>query len=136
MRTLLNPAALTSSNVLSTTGGLFHDPSLGIASSVLPRFHPGLMALTKSAAETSAKVPGHADGAALALALAEEDEDLAEVVDCAELDARAVLDVIVTVGLEVVVVRRVVGEGELVPSRHCEYPGVLWLADRLGLLRL
>lgn len=44
MRTLLNPLALMSANVEATTGGLFHEPSVGIASSVFPKFHPGFSA--------------------------------------------------------------------------------------------
>jgi hypothetical protein len=39
---------LTSSNVLPTTGGLFQDPSVSIASRVLPKFQPGLIAVKNS----------------------------------------------------------------------------------------
>lgn len=38
--TPLKPAALISSNVFSSTGGLFHFPSPPTASKVLPRFQP------------------------------------------------------------------------------------------------
>jgi hypothetical protein len=38
---LLNPLAWISEKVMGWTGGLFQEPSVGIASRVLPRFHPG-----------------------------------------------------------------------------------------------
>jgi hypothetical protein len=44
-----------SSNVLSTTGGLFQLPSVGIASSVLPTFQPGLRAARKAEAVIDVK---------------------------------------------------------------------------------
>ena len=50
-----------SSNVLATTGGLFQDPSVSTASSVLPRFQPGFRAEKKVWAVTGVKevVVGH-----------------------------------------------------------------------------
>jgi hypothetical protein len=44
-----------SSNVLLTTGGLFHDPSVSMASRVLPTFQPGLMLAMNFVAEMEAK---------------------------------------------------------------------------------
>jgi hypothetical protein len=40
-RMLLNPLAWISAKIMGWTGGLFQEPSVGIASRVLPRFHPG-----------------------------------------------------------------------------------------------
>jgi hypothetical protein len=40
-RMLLNPLAWISAKVMGWTGGLFQEPSVGVASRVLPRFHPG-----------------------------------------------------------------------------------------------
>jgi hypothetical protein len=50
-----------SSKVEPTTGGLFQDPSVSVASRVLPRFHPGLIASKNLPAETGEKdeVEGH-----------------------------------------------------------------------------
>ena len=50
-----------SSKVAATTGGLFHEPSVSIASSVLPRFQPGFKAAKKFEAEMAlnAGVAGH-----------------------------------------------------------------------------
>lgn len=55
----MKPAALASSKVAPTTGGLFQEPSVGTASNVLPKFHPGLIAATQFAAESCEKVPLH-----------------------------------------------------------------------------
>lgn len=57
MRTLLKPAFFTSVKVEATTGGLFQEPSLGVASRVFPRFQPGWRAATKSDAEMALNVP-------------------------------------------------------------------------------
>ncbi len=48
---LLKPLALIASKVDGTTGGLFQDPSVGVASSVLPKFHPGLRRANASVAD-------------------------------------------------------------------------------------
>jgi len=47
----------------ATTGGLFQDPSVSTASSVLPRFQPGLRAAKKEGAEREVKevVGGHVE---------------------------------------------------------------------------
>jgi hypothetical protein len=60
-RTPLYPDFLMSSNVAATTGGLFQLPSVSIASSVLPTFHPGLMLAKNFAAVMVAKdeLEGH-----------------------------------------------------------------------------
>ena len=55
----MKPAALTSSKVAATTGGLFQSPSVCVASRVFPRFHPGFKAATKADAEIGVKVPVH-----------------------------------------------------------------------------
>lgn len=55
----MKPAALTSSKVAATTGGFFQSPSVGVASRVFPRFHPGFKAATKADAEIGVKVPVH-----------------------------------------------------------------------------
>ena len=55
----MKPAALTSSNVVATTGGLLQSPSVCVASSVFPRFHPGFKAATKADAEMGVKVLVH-----------------------------------------------------------------------------
>lgn len=39
------------------TGGLFHEPSVGTASKVFPKFQPGLMAAVHSAAVKGVNVP-------------------------------------------------------------------------------
>ena len=57
MRTLLKPAFFTSLKVEATTGGLFQEPSFGVASRVFPRFQPGWSAATKSDAEMALNVP-------------------------------------------------------------------------------
>lgn len=54
---LLNPAALISEKVDATTGALFQLPSVGIASSVFPKFHPGLRAAKAAEALIGVKVP-------------------------------------------------------------------------------
>ncbi len=51
----MKPAALTSLNVVATTGGLLQSPSVCVASSVFPRFHPA----TKADAEMGVKVLVH-----------------------------------------------------------------------------
>ena len=55
----MKPAALTSSKVAATTGGLLQSPSVCVASRVFPRFHPGFKADTKADAEMGVKVPVH-----------------------------------------------------------------------------
>jgi hypothetical protein len=57
----LNPAFFASSKVAPTTGGLFQLPSVSTASSVLPRFHPGLILSKKLPAEMAVnfEVLGH-----------------------------------------------------------------------------
>lgn len=49
---LLNPRALISASSFGVAGALFHDPSSGTASSVFPRFHPGLRPANAAAAVT------------------------------------------------------------------------------------
>ena len=56
MRTLLNPLACTWEKVVACTGGLFHDPSLGTASRVFPKFHPGFNDAKAAEAVTGVKV--------------------------------------------------------------------------------
>jgi hypothetical protein len=69
MRTLSNPLAFISANVEATTGGLFHDPSVGMASRVFPRFHPGSNAANAADAVIGVKGPAQFDvGAAEATA--------------------------------------------------------------------
>lgn len=51
----LYPDFWTSSKVEGTTGGLFHEPSVSTASSVLPRFQPGLSSSKNLLAEIGAK---------------------------------------------------------------------------------
>lgn len=53
----MNPAALIASNVAGTTGALFQLPSVGRASSVFPKFHPGLSAAKAADALIGVKVP-------------------------------------------------------------------------------
>lgn len=76
----MKPAAFTSSKVDDTTGGLFHEPSSGVASSVFPRFHPGLRLATKSAAEMGVNVPAHVVEGAEEVEDAEADEVVVVVV--------------------------------------------------------
>jgi hypothetical protein len=47
---LLNPLACISAKVIGWTGGLFQEPSVGIASRVFPKFHPGFSPANASAA--------------------------------------------------------------------------------------
>ena len=53
----MKPLALISLKVTAFTGGLFQDPSSGVASRVFPKFHPGLNAAKAADAETGVKVP-------------------------------------------------------------------------------
>lgn len=108
----MKPAALTSSKVAATTGGLLQSPSVCVASRVFPRFHPGFKAATKADAEMGVKVSVHvfplgAEAAeeldmmdklvALFLMVVEGDErvltDLVRVVLVFTLDATAALAV-------------------------------------------
>jgi hypothetical protein len=73
MRTLLKPAVLASSKVAPTTGGLFQEPSVGVASNVLPRFQPGLIAATQFAAVVCEKDPLHVMAVAADVGAAEQD---------------------------------------------------------------
>jgi len=104
-----------SANVEGTTGGLFQSPSLGVASRVFPKFHPGLRSLNAAEAVTGVKVPVQVTAAVLDEAT--EDVDIAVELVTVEL---------VTVELVLVVVDRVVAEAELVAldtAAH-EFPGM------------
>jgi hypothetical protein len=57
----LNPLALTAANVPATTGGLFQEPSSGIASRVFPKFHPGFSAAMAAEAVTGVNAAVHPD---------------------------------------------------------------------------
>ena len=59
----------------ATTGGLFHDPSSGIASSVLPKFHPGFRAANAAEAVIGVKVPVQDDVPVAEAELNDEVED-------------------------------------------------------------
>jgi hypothetical protein len=52
---LLNPLAWISAKVMGCTGGLFQEPSVGIASRVFPRFHPGFSPANASLAVIGTK---------------------------------------------------------------------------------
>jgi len=62
-RTLLNPAALISEKVEATTGAFPQSPSVGTASSVFPKFHPGLSAAKAAEAVMGVNVPVQAAAA-------------------------------------------------------------------------
>lgn len=99
MRTLLKPAFFTSVKVEATTGGLFQEPSLGVASRVFPRFQPGWSAATKSEAEMALNAPVQvAAPAEVVVCVAVELVVAFSVVDVAEL----VVVVVVTELLDVV----------------------------------
>jgi hypothetical protein len=87
MHTLLKPEALKASNVEGTTGGLFQDPSVGVALRVLPRFHPGLRPSNANATEIGVKGEAH-------------DED-AEAVEEVDFFTGVELDLIIEVEVEV-----------------------------------
>jgi hypothetical protein len=114
----LNPLALTAANVPATTGGLFQEPSSGIASRVFPKFHPGLRAAIAAEAVTGVKAAVQAPCVV---------EDIDEVV--LEVDEILLVDldvVLVVIGLEVelldvvfeVLVVKVVGADVAVPGTH------------------
>lgn len=116
MRTLLNPAFFTSVKVEATTGGLFQEPSLGVASRVFPRFHPGCSAATKSDAEMALNVP-------VQVAAAEE------VVVCVAVEVVVVVVVVLNVVevAELVVVVVVVTELlDVVIALVVAVPGTHW----------
>ena len=56
--------------VEASTGALFHDPSLGTASRVLPKFHPGFNAANAADAVTGVKAAVH-DCTAVGVAIVE-----------------------------------------------------------------
>jgi hypothetical protein len=106
IRILLKPCALMLENTEGTTGGLFHDPSSGVASSVFPRFQPGFRALNAADAVTGVKVPVQVDdpvGEAEceltleALDVVKADEDTFEVVEADEDALDVVTEVLVFV---------------------------------------
>ena len=86
------------------TGGLFHDPSSGIASRVFPKFHPGFRAANAADAVTGVNVPVQDDEAVAETELDElfdvdEDfdveEDFEEVVVLVERVVATELDLLV-----------------------------------------
>jgi hypothetical protein len=79
---LLNPLAWISAKVEATTGGLFHDPSVGVASSVFPKFHPGFRPANATEAVIGVNIPVQED-----LAVAE-----AELVDIFEVEVNFEVD--------------------------------------------
>jgi hypothetical protein len=87
-----------SANVEATTGGLFQDPSSGVASSVLPKFQPGLRAANAAEAVMGVKVPVQED---VAVAETELDEDF-DVEEDFE-DALAIVDKVVATELDLLV---------------------------------
>ena len=85
----------------ATTGGLFHDPSSGIASSVLPKFHPGLRAANAAEAVIGVKVPVQDD---VPVAEAELDDEVEEDFDVEDFEEVLVLvDSVVATELDLLV---------------------------------
>jgi hypothetical protein len=126
--TLLNPLALTSVKVLATTGGLFQEPSSGVASRVFPKFHPGLSAAIAAEAVTGVNAAVHPP-----CVVEDTDEVVLEVDEILLVDLEVVLVVdgldvvLVVIGLEVelldvvfevVLVVKVVGAEVAVPGTH------------------
>lgn len=116
---LLNPRAAIAENVAGTTGGLFQDPSFGVASSVLPRFHPGFRPANAAEAVTGVKAavqaPAVVDDADVLVLVANEVFVL-EVAFEVELEVLADVERVVALLVEV--------ELDVVPVSgiHWEYP--------------
>jgi hypothetical protein len=116
---LLNPRAAIAENVAGTTGGLFQDPSFGVASSVLPRFHPGFRPANAAEAVTGVKAavqaPAVVDDADVLVLVADEVFVL-EVAFEVELEVLADVERVVALLVEV--------ELDVVPVSgiHWEYP--------------
>jgi hypothetical protein len=119
IRMLLNPRAAIAENVAGTTGGLFQDPSFGVASSVLPRFHPGFRPANAAEAVTGVKAavqaPAVVDDADVLVLVANEVFVL-EVAFEVELEVLADVERVVALLVEV--------ELDVVPVSgiHWEYP--------------
>lgn len=114
----MKPWALTVVNVPATTGGLFQEPSSGVASRVFPKFHPGL-----SAAIAAEAVTGVNAAVQPACTVEDTDEVLLEVDEILVVDLELEV-VIVVVGFEVeldeVFVVRVVDAELAAPGIHWE----------------
>ena len=116
MRTLLNPLALISAKVAGTTGGLFHEPSVGTASSVLPRFHPGFRAAKAADAVIGVKVPVQEPVAVAEAELDDTDEDDIDVIEDTD-ELLVLVDRVVDAELDLLVALELD-----VPGMHWEYP--------------
>lgn len=92
---LLNPLAWISANVDACTGALFHEPSVGVASRVFPRFQPGFSAANATEAVSELKVPGQVVPVAAADVTAVEAFVLEEML-ATEVDAELVAAAVVT----------------------------------------
>jgi len=115
IRTLLNPFAAMSAKVEGWTGGLFQDPSSGVASSVFPKFHPGFNAANAADAEIGVNAAVH-DALVVAVAMLDELKEVDGVVIGLE-----VIVVLLRVEEDLIDVLKVVAdEDEPVPGIHCE----------------
>jgi hypothetical protein len=103
MRTLLKPAFFTSLKVEATTGGLFQEPSFGVASRVFPRFQPGWSAATKSDAEMALNVPVQVAAPEEVVVCVADELVVIVVVVFSVVDEAELVVVVVTELLEVVV---------------------------------
>lgn len=122
MRTDLKPLAWTWEKVAATTGGLFHDPSSGVASRVFPRFHPGLSAAYAAEAVTGVKAAVQAPVAVVDDLLVDEDlvdEDEDVLVDDVDLELLVLVFVVKVVAVLDALVLLVL-DAEAVPGTHWE----------------
>lgn len=94
---LLKPLALIAVKTEATTGGLFQLPSVGMASSVFPKFHPGFKASKRAWAVIGVKVePAQAAAEVpVAVALVMTDVELFEIVESVVGVADASVELIV-----------------------------------------
>jgi len=107
-----------SENVEAWTGGLFQDPSSGVASSVFPKFHPGFNAANAAEAEIGVKAAVH-DAPVVAVAMLDELKEVVgvdmglEVIDVLLKVEDGLVDVLKVVATDVL-------ETAPVPGIHCE----------------